>query len=138
MIHLTREPIDSGALLDAVRDPLCGAVVLFLGTVRELTGALRTVYLEYDAYGPMAEKKLHEVAALAGERWPVHRVAIVHRLGKLDVGDIAVAVAVGTPHRAEAFAAAEFIMNRVKELVPIWKRENAPDGTAEWVHGTTP
>ena len=138
MIVLTREPIDSGALLDAVRDPLCGAVVLFLGTVRELTGALRTVYLEYDAYGPMAEKKLHEVAALAGERWPVHRVAIVHRLGKLDVGDIAVAVAVGTPHRAEAFAAAEFIMNRVKELVPIWKRENAPDGTAEWVHGTTP
>lgn len=138
MIVLTREPIDSGALLDAVRDPLCGAVVLFLGTVRELTGALRTVYLEYDAYGPMAEKKLHEVAALAGGRWPVHRVAIVHRLGKLDVGDIAVAVAVGTPHRAEAFAAAEFIMNRVKELVPIWKRENAPDGTAEWVHGTTP
>ena len=137
MIVLTREPIDSSALLDAVRDPLCGAVVLFLGTVRELTGALRTVYLEYDAYGPMAEKKLREVAALAGERWPVHRVAIVHRLGKLDVGDIAVAVAVGTPHRAEAFAAAEFIMNRVKELVPIWKRENAPDGTAEWVHGTT-
>jgi len=138
MIRLTREPIDSAAMLDAVRDPLCGAVVLFLGTVRELTGAVRTVHLEYDAYAPMAEKKLHEVAALAGERWPVRRVAIVHRLGKLDVGDIAVAVAVSTPHRAEAFAAAEFIMDTVKELVPIWKQENAPDGPAEWVHGTTP
>ena len=138
MIHLTRDPIDSVALLDAVRDPLCGAVVLFLGTVRELTGAVRTVHLEYDAYVPMAEQKLREVAALAEQRWPIRRVGIVHRLGKLDVGDIAVAVAVSTQHRAEAFAAAEFIMNTVKELVPIWKQENAPDGSAEWVHGTTP
>ena len=137
MIALTRQPIDPTALLAAVQDPLCGAVVLFLGTVRELTGAVRTVHLEYDAYAPMAEKKLREVAALAGERWLLKRVGIVHRLGKLAVGDIAVAVAVSTPHRAEAFAAAEFIMDQVKELVPIWKQENAPDGSAEWVHGTT-
>ncbi len=138
MIALTREPIDPAALLDAVRDPLCGAVVLFLGTVRELTGDLRTVHLEYDAYGPMAEKKLGEVAALAAERWSIRRVGIVHRLGKLAVGDTAVAVAVSAPHRAEAFAAAAFIMNTVKELVPIWKQENAPDGSSEWVHESPP
>jgi len=138
VIALTREPIDAAAVLAAVQDPLCGAVVLFLGTVRELTGALRTVHLEYDAYGPMAEKKLREVAALAEQRWPVRRVAIVHRLGKLNVGDVAVAVAVSTPHRAEAFVAAAFIMDRVKELVPIWKQENAPDGSAEWVHEGPP
>ena len=135
MIALTREPIDTAGLLAAVHDPLCGAVVLFLGTVRELTGTLRTVHLEYEAYGPMAEKKLLEVAALAEQRWPVRRVGIIHRLGKLDVGDVAVAVAVSTPHRAEAFAAAEFIMDQVKQLVPIWKQENAPDGSATWAHG---
>ncbi len=135
MIALTREPIDTDALLAAVHDPLCGAVVLFLGTVRELTGTLRTVHLEYDAYGPMAEKKLHEVAALAAQRWPVRRVDIIHRLGKLAIGEVAVAVAVSTPHRAEAFAAAEFIMDQVKQLVPIWKQENAPDGSATWAHG---
>ncbi len=134
MIFLTRETIDSTALLAAVQDRLCGAVVLFLGTVRELTGDVRTVHLEYDAYGPMAEKKLGEVASLARDRWPIRRVAIVHRLGKLAVGETAVAVAVSAPHRAEAFAAAAFIMDTVKELVPIWKRENAPDGSSEWVH----
>lgn len=138
MIFLTRETIDSAALLDAVRDPLCGAVVLFLGTVRELTGDLRTVHLEYDAYVPMAEKKLGEIATLARERWPIRRLAIVHRLGKLAVGDTAVAVAVSAPHRAEAFTAAEWIMNTVKELVPIWKQENAPDGSSEWVHEGPP
>ena len=138
MICLTRETNDSTALLDAVQDRLCGASVLFLGTVRELTGDLRTVHLEYDAYGPMAEKKLCEVARLAQERWPIRRVAIVHRLGKLAVGDTAVAVAVSAPHRAEAFTAAAFIMDTVKELVPIWKRENAPDGSAEWVHEGQP
>jgi len=138
MIHLTRDPIDTAALLAAVQDPHCGAVVLFLGTVRELTGAVRTEYLEYDAYAPMAEQKLREVAALAGERWPIRRAGIVHRLGKLAIGDTAVAVAVSTPHRAEAFAAAAFIMDKVKELVPIWKQENAPDGSSEWVHGITP
>ena len=108
--------------------------MLFLGTVRELTGAERTAFLEYDAYAPMAETKLAEVAATAKDRWPLRRIAIVHRLGKMAVGEVAVAVAVSAPHRAEAFAAAAWIMDTVKELVPIWKRENAPDGSAAWVH----
>ncbi len=75
---------------------------------------------------------------MAEALWPVRGVAIVHRLGKLDVGDVAVGVAVSTPHRAEAFAAAAFVMDKVKELVPIWKQENAPDGTAAWVHEGPP
>ena len=138
MIALTREPIDSAAVLAAMSDPQCGAVVLFLGTVRESTGPHRTAFLEYDAYGPMAEKELRGVAARARERWPVRGVGIVHRLGKLAVGETAVAVAVSAPHRAEAFEAAAWIMDTVKELVPIWKRENAPDGSADWMHEGPP
>jgi len=138
MIALIREPIDSAALLAAVQDPLCGASVLFLGTVRELTGTERTAFLDYEAYIPMAEKKLAEVAATARERWPVRGIGIVHRLGRMAVGEAAVAVAVSAPHRAEAFAAAAWLMDAVKELVPIWKRENAPDGSAEWIHESKP
>ena len=138
MIALTREAIDTTSLLAAVQDPLCGASVLFVGTVRELTGAEHTAFLEYEAYGPMAEKKLAEVVATARERWPVRHVGIVHRLGRIAVGESAVAVAVSAPHRAEAFAAAAWIMDAVKELVPIWKCENAPDGSAEWVHESPP
>ena len=138
MIALTREVIDPAALLAHVRDPLCGAGVLFLGTVRELTGTERTAFLDYEAYAPMAEKKLAEVAATARQRWPVRHIGIVHRLGRMAVGEAAVAVAVSAPHRAEAFAAAAWIMDAVKELVPIWKRENAPDGSAEWVHEGQP
>ena len=138
MIALTRDPIDTAVLLSAVQDPLCGASVLFLGTVRELTGAERTAFLEYEAYIPMAEKKLLEVAAAAREHWAVRHVGIVHRLGRMAIGEVAVGVAVSAPHRAEAFAAAAWIMDSVKELVPIWKRENAPDGSAEWVHEGQP
>ncbi len=138
MIALTREPIDPAVLLAAVQDPQCGASVLFLGTVRELTGTERTAFLDYEAYAPMAEKKLGEVAATAQERWPVRRIGIVHRLGRMAVGEAAVAVAVSAPHRAEAFAAAAWIMDTVKEVVPIWKRENAPDGSAAWVHEGKP
>ncbi|VTU00694.1 molybdenum cofactor biosynthesis protein : Molybdopterin converting factor, large subunit OS=Singulisphaera acidiphila (strain ATCC BAA-1392 / DSM 18658 / VKM B-2454 / MOB10) GN=Sinac_3710 PE=4 SV=1: MoaE [Gemmataceae bacterium] len=134
MVRLTREPIDFHALTESVRDPHCGAVATFLGTVRDVTGAQVTVYLDYDAYGPMAEKKLAEIEARVRERWPVAHVAMVHRLGRLAVGEVSVAVAVSSPHRAEAFDALRFAVDTLKELVPIWKKENAPDGTGEWVH----
>ncbi|MBM3979641.1 MAG: molybdenum cofactor biosynthesis protein MoaE [Planctomycetes bacterium] len=138
MFRLTRDPIDFHALTDSVRDPHCGAVVLFLGTVRDLTGEQVTVFLDYEAYGPMAEKKLAEIEADVRRRWPVGEVAMVHRLGRLDVGDVSVAVAVSTPHRGEAFEAVRFAIDTLKELVPIWKKENAPDGTGEWVHQSAP
>ena len=134
MIRLTREPIDYHALLESVRSPRCGAVCLFLGTVRDLTGDQVTEFLDYDAYPPMAEKKLAEIEAGVRTRWPVGDVALVHRLGRLAVGEVSVAVAVSCPHRAQAFDAGRYAIDALKELVPIWKKENAPDGQSDWVH----
>src|SRR5439155_15816630 len=98
MVRLTREPIDYHALTESVRDPHCGAVALFLGTVRDLTGQEQTVFLDYEAYGPMAEKKLAEIEAEVRRRWRVGNVAMVHRLGRLAVAYVRVAVAVSFPH----------------------------------------
>lgn len=134
MTRLTHEPIDYHALTESVRSPHCGAVALFLGTVRDLTGEQVTVFLDYEAYAPMAEKKLAGIEADVRARWPVGNVAMVHRLGRLAIGDVSVAVAVSSPHRGDAFEACRYAIDTLKELVPIWKRENAPDGTGEWVH----
>jgi molybdopterin synthase catalytic subunit len=134
MIRLTRDTIDYHALTEQVRRGDCGAVVLFLGTVRDLTGDRVTVALDYDAYPVMAEKKLAEIEAQTRERWPVGDIILEHRLGHLDVGDISVAVAVSCPHRAQAFEACRYAIDRLKELVPIWKKENWSDGSTEWVH----
>ena len=134
MIRLTREPIDYHALTESVRSPHCGAVCLFLGTVRDLTGDQVTEFLDYDAYPPMAEKKLAEIEAEVRKRWPVGDIAMVHRLGRLTVGEVSVAVAVSCPHRVQAFDAGRYAIDALKELVPIWKKENAPNGGGEWVH----
>ena len=133
MIRLTHDAIGHAALTESVRRPNCGAVVTFLGTVRDLTGEQVTVALDYEAYPGMAEKKLTEIEADTRGRWAVGEMAIVHRLGRLAVGEISVAVAVTCPHRAEAFAACKHAIDRLKELVPIWKRDNRADGTAHWV-----
>jgi molybdopterin synthase catalytic subunit len=134
MIRLTNDEIDYAALTEQVRRDDCGAVVLFLGTVRDLTGDRVTVALDYEAYPGMAEKKLAEIEAEARQRWPVGEIALVHRLGRLEVGAVSVAVAVSCPHRSQAFEAGRFAIDRLKELVPIWKKENWADGTTEWVH----
>jgi molybdopterin synthase catalytic subunit len=132
MIALTHDPIDYHALTESVRRPGCGAVCLFLGTVRDLTGDDVTAFLEYQAYPPMAEKKLAEIECDVRTRWPVGEVAMVHRLGRLGVGEISVAVAVSSPHRAEAFAAGRYAIDTLKQVVPIWKKDVSPDGTAAW------
>ena len=134
MIRLTRDFIDYHALTEQVRRPDCGAVVTFLGTVRDLTGDKVTVALDYEAYAGMAEKKMADIEADTRRRWPVGAIVIEHRLGHLEVGDISVAVAVSCPHRAQAFEACRHAIDRLKELVPIWKKENWSDGTTEWVH----
>jgi molybdopterin synthase catalytic subunit len=134
MIRLIREPIDNAALTEQVRQPHCGAVVTFLGTVRDLTGETVTVALDYEAYPGMAEKKLAEIETDVRARWPVGDVVMIHRLGRLAVGEISVAVAVSCPHRGDAFAACRHAIDRLKELVPIWKREHTADGSTEWVH----
>ncbi|MCU0704113.1 MAG: molybdenum cofactor biosynthesis protein MoaE [Fimbriiglobus sp.] len=132
MVALTHDSIDYHALTESVRRPGCGAVCLFLGTVRDLTGDEVTAFLEYEAYAPMAEKKLAEIETDVRRRWPVGDVAMVHRLGKLGVGEVSVAVAVSSPHRAEAFEAGRFAIDTLKELVPIWKKDVAPDGSTAW------
>ncbi len=134
MVALTTEAIDFARLTGDVRRDDCGAVVTFLGTVRELTDGRRTVALDYEAYPEMARRKMEEIECEARRRWPVGGMMMIHRLGRLEVGDVSVAVAVSCPHRAEAFEACRFAIERLKELVPIWKRENWADGTAEWVH----
>ena len=134
MIQLTRDPIDYHRLTEQVRRADCGAVVTFLGTVRDLTGERVTVALDYEAYPAMAEKKMAEIEADTRSRWPVGAIALVHRLGRLEVGEVSVAVAVSCPHRGEAFEACRHAIDRLKELVPIWKKENWSDGSTEWVH----
>ena len=138
MISLTTETIDYMALTESVRDPHCGAVTLFLGTVRDLTGDVVTTHLDYEAYAPMAEKQLAGVEAEVRQQWPVGGVAIVHRLGRLHVNEISVAIAVSCPHRQQAFEAGKFLIDEFKNVVPIWKKENWSDGTTEWVHPGAP
>ena len=134
MIRLTHERIDYHALTDQVVRPDCGGVVLFPGTVREMTEGKATSALDYEAYPAMAEKKMAEIEADTRARWPIGEIAMVHRLGRLDIGEVSVAVAVSCPHRAEAFEACRHAIDRLKELVPIWKKENWADGGTEWVH----
>lgn len=134
MIEITEAPIDHAALTDGVRSNLAGAVCTFLGTVREITGDRRTSLLEYEAYPEMARKQLAELEAEARRRWPILEAAIVHRVGKLDLGEISVVVAVSCPHREQAFEACRWLIDTLKEVVPIWKKEVWADGTEEWVH----
>jgi molybdopterin synthase catalytic subunit len=134
MVGLTHERSDYQALTEQVRRPSCGGVVVFLGTVRDLTGERVTLALDYEAYAGMAEKKMAEIEADTRLRWPIGEMALVHRLGRLEVGEISVAVAVSCPHRAEAFEACRHAIDRLKELVPIWKKENWSDGSTEWIH----
>jgi len=134
VIYLTDQPLDYTAITESVRDPVAGAVVLFLGTVREFTAGQQTEQLEYEAYGEMAEASLRQLAAEASTRFPIVKSAIVHRLGVLQLSDVAVAIAVSTPHRAEAFAAGQWLIDTLKQRVPIWKREHYTDGRVQWQH----
>ena len=115
-----------------------GAVVLFLGTTRQFTHGRRTESLDYECYPEMAEKKLAELESQARQRWPLTGCAVVHRLGHLEVGEASIAIAVSSPHRQVAFEAGKWLIDTIKEIVPIWKRENWADGTSEWVHPGMP
>lgn len=134
MISLTHSPIDPSAILAQVASNDAGAVVLFLGTTREFTKGRQTASLDYECYQQMAEAKLAELEAQAREKWPLVHVAIVHRLGRLGLGEASIAVAVSSPHRQAAFEAGKWLIDTIKEDVPIWKQENWSDGTSEWVH----
>jgi molybdopterin synthase catalytic subunit len=134
MIEITEAPIDYAALTERVRSHGAGAVCTFLGTVRELTGERRTARLEYEAYPEMALKKMAELEAEARRRWPITELALVHRVGCLDLGEVSVVVAVSCPHRQTAFESCQWLIDTLKEIVPIWKKEVWADGSEEWVH----
>lgn len=133
-IGITTDPLDTYSITESVRSNLSGAIVLFLGTVREITGDKQTLTLDYESHNEMALKKMNAIAQKARSSWPLEKVTVVHRVGHLELGDVCVAVAVSSPHRKEAFEAASEIMNEIKKTVPIWKKENWADGSSDWVH----
>ncbi|MEY4180221.1 MAG: Molybdopterin synthase catalytic subunit [Planctomycetota bacterium] len=134
MVELVREKIESQRVLDAVASTAAGAVVLFLGTTREWTKGRRTLWLDYECYAELAHRKLEELEAEARRRWPIVECRIVHRLGRVDLAEASVAVAVSSPHRRDAFEAGQWLIDTLKEVVPIWKQEHWEDGSAEWIH----
>jgi molybdopterin synthase catalytic subunit len=133
MFKITGEEIELGDVIRAVEAGDAGAIVHFLGIVRNNTEGREVSYLEYEAYPPMAEKKMAEIAQEIHEKWGLDRVAMIHRVGRLEIGEVSVAVAVASPHRKDAFEACHYAMNRLKQIVPIWKREVWVDGEEEWV-----
>lgn len=141
MIEIIDQPIDASALLEHVTDPTCGAQVLFVGTTRQFTRqtdgqTLETEFLYYEAYREMAMEQMVRMEATARERWPVQKVAMVHRLGKVNPAESSVAVAVSCPHRSEAFEAARWLIDTLKHEVPIWKQEHYVQNGPEWIHPT--
>ena len=134
MISLIHRPIDVSSVLSEVASHDAGAAILFLGTTREFTHGRRTASLHYECYPEMAEKKLAELEAEARRRWPLTGCSIVHRLGHLELGEASIAIAVSSPHRADAFAAGQWLIDTIKQVVPIWKQEHWADGTTDWVH----
>lgn len=128
---ITSEPLSADKLVRLVSNPHAGAVLTFVGTVREFTHGQKTVYLSYEAYAPMAVEKMKQIAAEIEERWPGTQVAMHHRIGDLHIEEIAVIVAVATPHRNESFEAGRYAIERLKQIVPIWKKEMWEDGS-EW------
>lgn len=137
LIRITREALDRSAidtLVQGVEHAAAGGVVVFEGTVRDHARGKRVKYLEYDAYPEMAEQEMVKIAAEVERRWDTDRIALVHRIGRLEIGEVSVVVAVACPHRAEAFEACRFAIDTLKTTVPIWKKEVAEDGE-EWVEG---
>ena len=132
MFRVGRTPIVVERLLHAVRDPAAGAVVVFVGTTRNENAGRRVIRLEYEAYARMAVSEMLGLAAEARRRWPLRKIAMAHRIGLVPVGQASVGIAVSAGHRGEAFAACHWLIDRLKEIVPIWKREHFRGGRV-WI-----
>lgn len=129
---ITDKPIDINDCIKKVVRPEAGAVSTFMGTVREITDGKRTLFLEYQAYASMAEKMFEQIGQEIEKKWGNTKTAIVHRVGRLEISEVAVAIAVSTPHRKDAFEASRYAIDRIKEMVPIWKKEHWEDGS-KWI-----
>ena len=132
MIDIVEVDIELEPLVEQVRKNANGAVVTFLGVVRAFSRGRNVLYLEYEAYREMAVRKMQQIGAEVREKWAIDDIAIVHRVGHLEVGERSVAIAVGAPHRKAAFEACEYAIDRLKEIVPIWKKEVWEGGDA-WI-----
>ena len=123
MIHIGPEPLNPQEVTELVRNSSNGAVVTFLGTTRDLFEGRDVQYLEYEAYRPMAENMLQQIVDEVRERWAIEDMSIAHRVGRVDIGEISLVVAIGSPHRKEALEASAYALDRIKAMVPIWKKE---------------
>ena len=132
--ELTTEPLDVGAIARSVVLPECGATVTLDGYVRQFTKGRETLYLVYEAYEAMALKEMKKLIEKAHEQFEISNVGIVHRLGKLEIGETSVVISVSTPHRKAAFEACEWLIRELKRTVPIWKKEVYADGEV-WIEG---
>lgn len=132
MFEITNQPLSLEPLVNAVKRSSSGAVATFLGVVREQTRGRQVRYLEYEAYREMAIPKMREIADEIRQKWKVDEIAMIHRIGRLEIGESSVAIAVSAHHRHEALAACAYAIDRLKEIVPIWKKEVWTDGE-EWV-----
>lgn len=135
-IQIKRGPINPSSVINKVRDLKNGAVVTFIGTVRNYSDTKAVVFLEFQAYKDMAENKLKEIGKEVGEKWGITDIAISHRVGKIGAGEIITVIAVGSPHRKEAFEACQYIINELKKRVPLWKKEVYREGE-QWIEGQT-
>jgi molybdopterin synthase catalytic subunit len=133
---VTSAPLELEGVVRAVDGPGAGAVASFLGLVRDHNQGRRVRFLDYEAYAPLAEKALALIVHEAQARWPGARMAIHHRTGRIEIGEASVVIAVATPHRADAFAACRYAIERIKQIVPIWKHEHFEGGEV-WIEGAT-
>ncbi len=136
LVRITSDPLNPQEAVDFVGEPSAGGICVFLGTVRDHSAAGAVTGLRYEAWDDLAVTRLEEIAAEMFEKWPARRVALLHRTGNLDIGDVSVVVACSAPHRAEAFEACRHGIERLKEDVPIWKKESLASGDAHWVMGS--
>lgn len=133
MIEIKSQSITEQAVIDRVKKSTHGAIVTFVGIVRDNSEGKRVLYLEYETYGEMAKKKLEEIATEIQSRWGISDVDIVHRVGRIELGETVVVIAVGSAHRLNAFQACQYAIDRLKEIVPIWKKEFYDDGSSAWI-----
>ena len=133
MIYVTEDPLDPGIIFSRPTDPAVGALVTFFGVVRNHHDGQVVANLFYESYRPMAEKQIHLLVAEARRQWDLRDVYVRHRVGRLVPGETAVAIAVWSDHRAEAFEAARFLIDEIKHTVPIWKHETYENGVSTWV-----
>ena len=137
-VAVVREPIQPAEVLARVGADQDGASLLFVGVVRDHSDGRPVTGVHYDAYEEMAARVLEEIVQEAEERFGTDRIAVLHRIGDLTIGDVSVAIAVSTPHRAESYEASRFIIEELKKRLPVWKREHYTDGAVEWVEGAKP